>query len=168
VILLQEIYASAPPGEDLCLTLTLTSSTNAFSGLPNASDDGAIRLARSFEEVVTPEGTYQPSGIGIQRPEKAVQGRQNLSFQLDNVSGEVLQAIQNAQAAGGTVYATVRVYRWNALSSGPVETPITLRMVGARVNRLSARIDCAFGDLANVTWNRTRYSTTIAPGLRYW
>jgi len=171
--IINEIYASAPFGEEIVLTLTISHSGDAFQGLAISDGDRAIRLARSYRDLTAVEEsgeykTYMAAPIAIQRPERNVQGRQNLSFQIDNVSGEALAALQAAQESGGIVTVTVRVYRWNALSSGPAEAPISMRMVGARVTRQSARIDCAFGDLANVNWNRTKYTATLAPGLRYW
>lgn len=169
--LLERVYASAPPGESLLLTLTVEHSS--FIGLPSADVGGAIRLARAYDNVTATleDGitsvSYIASGIAVARPEKGVTGRQDLQFQLDNVSGEILQAIDLASEAGGAVTATLRVYLWSDLTA-PSEPPVVMRVTSAKVNAQSALISAAFADMINHAWPRLLYTPSFAPGLKYW
>lgn len=170
-IFLQNVYASATNNEVELITLTLENS--AFVGLSIADAAGAIRLARSYDDVIAylEDGvtlvTYYASGIAVQRPSKNVSGKQELQFQIDNVSGEVLTAIEAARESGTPTTVTLRIYLFSDLSA-PAETPVVMRATGAKVTPKSAVIGATFGDMVNQAWPRYLYTPYRFPGLRYW
>src|SRR5689334_22177590 len=152
---LERAYASAPLASFPIDTLEITSE--AFD---------TIRFASAFEDVVatletSEEVTFQASGIGISPPAKGVKGRQDLMFQIDNVSGEAISTLRTALSSGVPIYVTHRVYLSNDFSA-PAETPYTLIATSAKANIRSIAISATFRDFVNKEWPRRRYTKDFA------
>lgn len=159
---LQTVYASAPVDQIIIHTLELKHS---------AFDGGAIRLCQGFDDVTaTLEDastvTFTASGFGVSLPSRAVKGRQDLQFQLDNVTGEALRNIHAAQAAGGPVQVIYRVYLASDLTA-PAQPPTVMTAVSVKATPSSVSVTASFHDLVNKSWPRRFYTPDFAPGLKY-
>lgn len=161
--LLQTVYASAPTDQVVIHTLELKHS--AFT-------NGAIRLCQGFDDVsATLEDastvTFSASGFGVSLPARAVKGRQDLQFQIDNVTGTALKNIHAAQEAGGAVQVIYRAYLASDLSA-PAQPPTVMTAVDVSATPLSVSVTASFHDLVNKSWPRRFYTPDFAPGLKYY
>lgn len=159
---LQTVYASAPVDQVVIHTLELKHA--AFNA-------GAIRLCQGFDDVAATledasSVTFNPSGFGVSLPSRAVKGRQDLQFQLDNVSGEALQQIDAAIEAGGAIQVIYRAYLASDLSA-PAQPPVVMTAVSVKATPQSVNVVASFHDLVNKAWPRRFYTPDFAPGLKY-
>lgn len=159
---LETLYASAPLNDVIHHTLELKHA--AFAS-------GAIRLCQGFDDLtVTLEdaspATFTASGFGVSLPHRAVKGKQDLQFQLDNVTGEAIQSIDAALVAGGEIKVIYRVYAGSDLTA-PGQTPVVMTAVSGKVTRSTVVIVASFNDLVNKAWPSRRYTPEFAPGLKY-
>lgn len=165
---LQTLYASAPVDDLIIHTLELK---HAAFNVPG-HDIGVIRLVQGFDyESVTLEdatsATFKASGFGVSLPQKSIKGRQDLSFSIDNVTGEALKAIDDAIEAGGKIIVTYRAYAGSDLSA-PGQPPIVMTATAVKADFSSVSISASFHDLVNKAWPFRRYTPTFAPGLKYY
>ncbi|WP_105215684.1 DUF1833 family protein [Pseudoalteromonas sp. T1lg22] len=157
---LQRIYASAPVDDLPIHTLEL-----------QASSFGVMRLCDGFDDTTAGiEGgefvLFQASGFGVSLPAKGVKGRQDLQFQIDNVTGEALAKVNQAIDAGDTIKIIYRVYTASNLAE-PAEPPVEMTAVDLQATALSINVVASFNDLVNKAWPKLRYTPSIAPGLKY-
>ncbi|MAD76697.1 MAG: hypothetical protein CML20_18230 [Rheinheimera sp.] len=157
---LQKIYASAPVNDLPIHTLEL-----------QADSFGVIRLCNGFDNVNAGiEGgeivLFEASGMGVSLPSRAVKGRQDLQFQLDNVSGEALEKVDAAKEAGDKVKVIYRVYTASDLTE-PAEPPVEMIAVSVQATAMRVNVVASFNDLVNRAWPRDRYTPDVAPGLKY-
>lgn len=160
---LERIYASAGSADGFVIH-TLEIANSAWAA--------PYRFAQSFEDIIarleTGETvTFQASGIGLQLPKRGVAGREDLTFQLDNVSGEAAQAIRLAQEAGTITTATYRPYSSLHLLEGPAETPISLIATVAKLSIRSVQVTATYRDFVNKAWPKYIYNLARFPGLLY-
>ena len=166
--LLQTLYASAPVDDLIIHTLELVDPAFAVDGFPA----GVIRIVQGYENktlgLETAETVaFTAAPFGVSLPAKSVKGRQDLSFQIDNVTGEVLRAINASQEAGNKTKVIYRVYAGSDLTY-PANPPITMTATGAKVTLNSVNITATFHDLVNKAWPFRRYTPSFAPGLKYY
>ncbi len=156
---LQTLYASA--SNDVAIhTLQL-----------EAPSFGVRRICSEFENVTAGiEGgemvLYEACALGISLPERSVKGRQDLQFQLDNITGESLQVVETAFEAGEKIKVTYRVYMASFLDE-PDERPLEMTAVSVKANALRVNVVASFNDLVNAAWPTDRYTPDFAPGLKY-
>ncbi len=170
--LLETCYASAPNGETPIFTLELKHSSFNVEGFPV----GVIRLVQGYGGVgfsdlmlglETGETVaFKPSAIGLSLPEPGVRGRQDLVFQLDNVSGQALKAIDEALETSGEVETILRIYVASDLTY-PNKTPLRMIATECEGDLKSVSVSASFHDLVNKAWPTKRYTSTFAPGLKY-
>lgn len=158
---LERIYASAPTDGYLLHTLEL--SNPAFAE--------PYRFVRCHEDLIatTELGetvTFAASGIGMSLPQRGVKGREDLSFQLDNVTGDAALSIKAAQEGGQPTTLVYRAYSSDDLSA-PIGTPRTLICTAARINRRSLQTVATFRDFVNKSWPFRLYSIDRFPGMKY-
>lgn len=161
VSILERIYASAPT--DVFAIHTLEISSAAFVG--------PFRFVQDFNDysakLETGElVTFQASGIGLQLPQRGVKGREDLVFQLDNVSGEATTAIKKVLASGDEATVTYRIYASND-NTGPLVEPVVLVATAAKVNVRSVQIVATFRDFVNRRWPHRYYDLKNFPQLKY-
>jgi len=157
---LQRVYASAPTNDLPIHTLEL--QANSF---------GVIRLCNGFDNVTAGIESgeivlFEASGMGVSLPSRAVKGRQDLQFQLDNVSGEALTKIEVAKEAGDKIKVVYRVYTASNLTE-PDEPPVEMTAVSVQATAIRVNVVASFNDLVNKAWPIERYTPDIAPGLKY-
>ncbi|MFU2510575.1 DUF1833 family protein [Pseudoalteromonas sp. ASV78] len=157
---LQRIYASATTNDLPIHTLEL-----------QADSFWVIRLCNGFDNVNAGiEGgenvIFEASGMGVSLPSRAVKGRQDLQFQLDNVSGEALEKVDAAKDAGDKIKVIYRVYTASDLTE-PAEPPVEMTAVSVQATAMRVNVVASFNDLVNRAWPRDRYTPDTAPGLKY-
>ena len=163
--ILKQLYASS--GGIIHHTLELKHSAFALANQPA----GRILFCQGFDDITAANEdsenlTFRASGFGVSLPKRTLKGRQDLQFQLDNVTGEALQAIQAANEAGGKIEVIYRAYTGDDLSA-PGAAPYKMTAVSAKANATSIQVVASFNDLVNRAWPRRRYTPEFAPGLKY-
>lgn len=168
-------YASAPSSEVAIHTLEIKNEV-AFN---NGEPDSIIRLAEGFyselengEEGVFlglengEQAFFRSSAFGVSLPGKSVKGKQNLQFQIDNVTGEARHFIDKAMEAGSKVKIIYRVYLSSNLTA-PAKPPFELTCVSEKDNIQTVSVVASFHDLVNRAWPKRRYTPAVARGLKY-
>jgi len=162
---LQQLYASA--GGLIHHTLELKNPSFVVENHPA----GRILFCQGFDDISAnlEDGeavTFRASGFGVSLPKRTMKGKQDLQFQLDNVTGEALLAIRAAEASGEKIEVIYRVYSESDLTS-PGEAPYKMVATSAKVNKNSVQIVAGFSDFVNRAWPRERYTPDFAPGLKH-
>jgi len=166
--LLQTLYASAPVDDLIIHTLELVDPAFAIDGFPA----GVIRIVQGFDDLSLGLETaetvaFTAAPFGVSLPAKSVKGRQDLSFRIDNVTGEVLRAIESSLEAGNRTKVIYRVYAGSDLTY-PAQPPIEMTAISAQVDLNQVSITATFYDLVNKAWPFRRYTPDFAPGLKYY
>lgn len=156
---LQEVYASAPYDKVLIETLQID----------HAAID-SLYYAKAYDDVTADTESetgvvFVASGIKMQLPENGVRGREDFIFQVDNVTGAAIDAIETVLEAGGVATVTYRAYVSTDLTA-PAYT-LALDIVGAKSDAQTVVISATFRDFINKKWPRLKYTTDIVPGLKY-
>jgi len=162
---LKQLYASA--GGVIHHTLEIKHPAFAVENHP----PGRILFCQGFDDLtaMTEEQesvTFKASGFGVSLPNRTLKGQQNLNFQIDNVTGEALHALNAAVESGGKIHVIYRVYADLDLSE-PGAAPYKMVAVSAKVTSSSIQVVASFNDLVNRGWPRRRYTPSFAPGLKY-
>lgn len=157
---LEQVYASAGP-DVVIFTLELTCDAWA----------APILICNGFEDqtCVTEDVrtlTFLAAGISISLPRKDSRGGQDLSFAIDNVTGEAQANIDAAMDAGADVTMTLRIYL-KSNKTTPQETPYRMKVKDGTIQGSSVQIRAGFFDMLNTAWPRRLYTLEFAPGLRY-
>lgn len=165
---LQTIYASAPVNDLIIHTLELKNPDFNVEG----HIVGSVRLVQGFDDVTATledatTATFKKSGFGVSLPSKAVKGRQDLNFAIDNVTGEVLNAIDAAIEGGEKIIVIYRAYAGSDLSA-PGQPPIRMTATAIKADFSTVSISASFHDLVNKAWPFRRYTPSFAPGLKYY
>lgn len=131
--------------------------------------DGAYRLVLGYHDATVRLETgesalFQRSAYSLSLPSRTVTGRQDLNFNIDNVSGEVMTNLDAALEAGETIRVTMRKYSAYDLSY-PAETPIVMTVSATEVDSNQVRVSATFADLVNKAFPIDRYTPDIAKGL---
>lgn len=160
--LLRQVYASNPVDKIRYKTLELLHAT--FPG-------GAYRFVQGYSDLTATlengqEVTFEGSGIGIVPPRRGGDERPTLGFRLDNVTLKVSTAINAALEGGGVITVYFREFISSDLSA-PANNPTPLFATVAKSNRFSVTVSAGFRDVVNKSWPRRRYTTQLAPGLKY-
>ncbi|MBK3872131.1 DUF1833 family protein [Stutzerimonas frequens] len=156
---LEQVYASG--GDVLIFTLELTCE----------AWDEPILLCQGFEDqaCITEDGrelTFMASGIALALPKKTSSGAQNLTFAIDNVTGEAQRKIDAALEAEKKVFITLRTYL-DSDRTAPAENPYRAVVLGGKIKGASVQITAGFFDVINTAFPRDLYTVNFAPGIRY-
>jgi hypothetical protein len=165
---LQTLYASAPVNDLIIHTLELK---NPAFNVPGHVV-GSVRLVQGFDDITATleDGAtvlFKKSGFGVSLPQKSIKGRQDLNFSIDNVTGEVLQAIDAAIDSGVKITVIYRAYAGSDLSA-PGQPPIVMTATAIKADFSAVSISASFHDLVNKAWPFRRYTPDFAPGLKYY
>ena len=156
---LEQVYASG--GDTILYTLELTCEAWAEP----------ILLAEGFEDqhCITEDGrqlTFKASGIGLSLPKKTSSGAQNLSFAIDNVTGEAQAKIDAALEAEKKVFLTFRTYLASDLTA-PSDQVYRATVLSGKIKGSTVQVTAGFFDLINTAFPRDLYTVNFAPGIRY-
>jgi hypothetical protein len=165
---LQTLYASAPINDLIIHTLEIK---NPAFNVPGHVV-GSVRLVQGFDDISATLETgatvlFKKSGFGVSLPQKSIKGRQDLNFSIDNVTGEVLQAIDAAIDSGVKITVIYRAYAGSDLSA-PGQPPIVMTATAIKADFSAVSISASFHDLVNKAWPFRRYTPDFAPGLKYY
>jgi hypothetical protein len=165
---LQTLYASAPVNDLIIHTLEIK---NPAFNVPGHVV-GSVRLVQGFDDITATleDGAtvlFKKSGFGVSLPQKSIKGRQDLNFSIDNVTGEVLQAIDAAIDSGVKITVIYRAYAGSDLSA-PGQPPIVMTATAIKADFSAVSISASFHDLVNKAWPFRRYTPDFAPGLKYY
>lgn len=157
---LEQLYASAGP-DVIIYTLELT-----CDAWPDP-----ILICNGFEDqtCVTEDArtlTFLAAGIAISLPRRDNRGGQDLSFSIDNVTGEAQRKIDDALEAEARVTMTLRIYTASD-KTAPGETPYRFTVKDGQIEGSAVQIRAGFFDMLNTAWPRKLYDLEFAPGLRY-
>lgn len=155
-------YASAPADDSIIHTLELEHP--AFPG-------GVFRLCNGFDDqqLTLETGqtvTFTAAGIGINLPERAMMGREDLVFALDNVTGEARRLMLTAKEAGGEIWVRYRPFM-ETDPSGPAQAPLNMVAVSYSDDRQTASVSGSFRNLMDKTWPSTLFTPDKYPGTKY-
>lgn len=156
-------YASATVDDIPIHTLELTNPT-----FPNG---GVFRLCSGFDEQRLQLETgqwviFQPAAIGINLPQRALMGREDLVFALDNITGETRRLVKGAINHGTAVGVTYRVFLSSDLTA-PAQTPLEMTAVTYSDDRTVASVSASFRNLMDRTWPERAFMPDRYPGTRY-
>ena len=133
--------------------------------------DGGYRWVQGFndESLGLESGemvTFTGMPFGVSLAEKSLRGNQDIQFQLDNVTGEALQAIKLVLNGGEKMAVIYRCYL-DSDHSAPAQSATEMTATGFSANYQSVNIIADFHDFVNRKWPTRRYITDLAPGLKY-
>ncbi len=110
--------------------------------------------------------TFMAAPIAVALPKKSNQGRQSLTFAIDNVTGQAQRLIDTAIESGARIGLTFRRYLNTDLTQ-PSENPFYATVIGGNVSGTTVQVEAGFVDALNYAWPRKLYTTEFAPGLKY-
>ena len=159
---IEVVYASAPADDIPIHTLALRHAS--FPG-------GVLFLCSGFEDIEarleTGElVTFTAAALGISLPQRALVGREDLQFALDNVTGEARQNMLNARAQGGKIWVEYRPYLESDLTQ-PAKPPLKMVTVSYEDDRRSANVLGSFRNFMDLEWPSLRFTPDKYPGLKY-
>lgn len=157
---LKRFITEAPPDDQLldCLELRHPGWSqpvvlvNSFQSLRVRFEDG-----RAFDA--------RPLGFSVDLPAAGTQGRQDMSILIDNVSAEVWQLLETAQAQPQFPITVVwRAFLRSDLSA-PCAQPLTLAAYQVTANLSGVQLSAQRSDAINNRWPGVVYRPQRWPGL---
>lgn len=140
--------------------------------LPHVSfPNGVFRWVQGFnDEVLGLEDgemvTFEQMPFGASLPDRSIRGNQDLQFQIDNVTGEMLGYIRAVLKSGVPLPVIYRPYLESNKAS-PAEVAIEMTATSFTADMQSVNVIADFHDFVNKLWPVLRYTPTLAPGLKY-
>lgn len=158
--ILEQVYASGGNDVRILTVELLCDSWGESIKMCNGFYDQTV-----LDESVV-EKTFTAAGIEVALPEKNNIGTQNITFAVDNVTGEAQQKIMAALEDEAMVTLVYREYLASNLTE-PAAPPCRMTVTGGALHRNTVQIHAGFFNLIGVACPRDKYTTTFAPGLRY-
>jgi hypothetical protein len=163
---IQEAYASAPVDEVIYHTLELHHP--AFST--------PIRVVRGWEDVnatleaTAPEDpstlvTFVAFPFEFIKPEVTPNGVPQIIIEIDNVSREILAAIESTVGSTAQIQVIYREYIDSDLSGPQNDPPLLLTIYQVTADPFRVRATAGFADLGNTRFPREEYTAETFPGL---
>tara|TARA_B110001454_G_scaffold54930_2_gene53741 strand:+ start:31996 stop:32487 length:492 start_codon:yes stop_codon:yes gene_type:complete len=133
--------------------------------------NGVFRWVQGFDDELLglEDGsivTFEQMPFGVSLPDCSMRGNQDLQFQLDNVTGEVLGYIRSVLNSGEKLPVIYRPYL-SSNKAAPEEVAIEMTATSFTADMLSVNIIADFHDFVNKLWPVLRYTPALAPGLKY-
>jgi hypothetical protein len=123
-------------------------------------------LLKGMEDLVLGGQLYNGVGIDVALPKRNASGMQDLTFAIDNTTGEVGRLLREALSAGRSMIVTLREFTSDDVSV-PARTPITFQVKTGTINNSIAQINAGYFDLLNTAWPRKIYELATYRGLTY-
>lgn len=168
--LLKQAYAS---GADTPIhTLRLIHS--GLTGGVRAFVQGQFDVTATLEDASNE--TFEAAGLTLSLPKKGVDGRQDLNFQLENVSRQAWQEIKQVIATNRTAIAQgnpleriqleYRQFLQSNLAApdGPV---IKMVVLNTNVDIFTMTLQASFLPMADISFPIRRYYAESFPGVKY-
>ena len=133
--------------------------------------DSPVLLCRGYEDqTCTTEDartlTFLACGMELALPARDNKGAQNLTFAIDNVTGDAQRLLDQALEAGERVSLTYRVFL-SSDKSAPAEPPYYFTVLSGRMVGPQVQLTAGFFNAIGTAWPRRLYTTAFAPGVKY-
>jgi hypothetical protein len=151
--IIKRLYASGGP-EIIYVTLEITDGVTTYW------------LLQGMEDLVLGGQLYQGVGIDVALPKRNASGMQDLTFAIDNTTGEVGRLLREALSAKRSIVVTLRKFTSDDVSV-PALNPITFQVKTGAITNETANITAGYFDLLNTAWPRRLYDLFTFPGLTY-
>ena len=155
---IKEAYASAPVDDIIYHTLEFD-----HPSFPNP-----VYVVQGFDDITTtgtPATKWTAIPFDLKLPEVAPIGPPQLQLTVDNVSRELMQAIDLAAESGQQISVTYRAYLSTDLSKPQNDPPFTLKLINISVSPAQITATAALHNFANQKWPRRVYRDEQFPGL---
>lgn len=158
---IKEAYASAPT--DVVLLHTITLDHPAFTA--------PIRVVRDQQDLVATletggaPVTFTAFAFELDLPEVADTGVPEVVLQIDNVSREIIAAIELAQSAPAKISLSYRAYLSSDLSGPQNVPPLTLTITAIEADMFKVTARATLVDFVNRRFPNEDYTDVRFPGL---
>lgn len=146
---------------------------------PIGTPDGPIYVVNNGEALLaTKEDTatrdagelveFMAGWVRLERPEESDNaGTPELMLSVDNVSGEISDALRLVRASGSLEAWEIieRVYATDQTTGPAILPPLQMYVVDIEVNDETAQLTASMGDSVNVAIPRTTFKRSEYPGL---
>lgn len=156
---LKALYASG--GDEVCLP-TLSFRCDAWPE--------SYHICQGYHDLVaTLESgdvvNFMSCEFGAQLAKRSADGNQALMFVIpaDDV---VMDLVDSAMAARAFIYIDYREFLLSDLSA-PARPVESMTVINYSEDKPNLSFTASFHNLTNIAWPRLRYTTTFAPGLKY-
>lgn len=157
---IREAYASAP--SDVVVYHTLEISHPNFTQPIYVVRDVADLTA----QLETGESvTFVRFAFDFVRPEVSISGVPQCQITIDNVSRDILAAVQAAVGSTELIAVTYREYLSTDLTGPQNDPPLTMTLTNIRADVFKVTATAGFGDLNSKRFPRDDYTAERFPGL---
>lgn len=111
--------------------------------------------------------TFMAADFAAQLAKKAADGQSSLQFAIDPRESDAMPRVDLSRESGDKVFVDYREYLLSDLSA-PARSKQTMTAVNYSLTDDQLLFTASFHDLVNKRWPRLRYTTSIAPGLKYY
>lgn len=163
---LKEAYASAPAGEVVYHTLELrhVAFTTPIRVVRDKADLSAFLEATAPVDPAA-QVTFVGYAFDLVRPEVSSSGVPQCTIEIDNVSREILSAVELAMGGRDPITATYREYLASDLSAPQNDPPMTLTIMSIKADVFRIRATAGFPNMSNRRFPREDYTAERFPGL---
>ncbi|QKL03849.1 DUF1833 domain-containing protein [Pseudomonas sp. NY5710] len=158
--LIEQCYASGR-GE-MVDTLEVRGEGSSFSHLYCSGFEDRTCIAEDGRVL-----TFTAMAIEFALPANDNSGFQNIVIGMDNITGEVQEAVEAAKSSGSRAIVTFRRYLAEDLSFPQERYRMTLLSRDYDSDAQIAQLTAGFFDLLNTNGLRRVLTTSLAPGLKY-
>lgn len=157
--ILEEVNASAGP-EVRLFTFELTC----------AAWPSPVLICSGFTDRVcgTEDGRslpFEAANFDVQLARRNNKGNQTIAIAVDNTTGEVSRASDDAIEADVRVTGVFRIYLLSNLAA-PAEKPYRLTLLSGSIEGIVAQLQMGYFNMIGVAWPRYLYTVNAFPGLR--
>lgn len=156
--ILNRFYASSGPEVEVA-TLELRAGAQVWQLVRGYED---VRARTETGELVT----FRAASIDVAMPARNADGTQDLALVISNVEGQASTAIRRALRDREEMQVVCRFYLHPDLSA-PAKPPVSMKIKGGSWTRHAVNLTAGYMNLLDTAWPRERYTTSLAPGLRY-
>jgi hypothetical protein len=154
---IKEAYASAPVDDIIYHTLEFYHAT-----FPTP-----VYVVQGFDSITTgnPAVTWTAIPFSLTLPEVTPSGPPQLQLSVDNVSRDLMDAIDSAAESGQQIRVTYRAFLASDLSSAQNDPPLTLNLRSINVTPTVITATASLYNFTNRKWPRGVYRDEQFPGL---
>jgi hypothetical protein len=150
----------APPGEALIEVLELQ-HPSWVQGFVISNWHAPVQVVFETGRAVTP----LPIAFRVDMPDAGLQGRQDMQIAIDNVGGELWNALEQAiTQAQFPIAVAYRLYTSKVLTA-PQAVPVSLTVTSIAATHQAVQLTAERSDLINRKWPTVVYRAERWPGL---
>lgn len=163
---IKEAYAAAPADEVIYHTLEIRHAAFAvpIRVVRDLVDLDATLEADAPEDALT-EVTFTAYPFDIVPPEVSAEGSPRLAIEIDNVSREIVAAVELAMSSTDLLSVIYRSYVASDLTAPANDPPLTLTVFQISADPMRVRLVAGFQDVNNKRFPAGEYTAERFPGL---